>query len=72
MATYFFVFGVVMQFAHRRGPEPQRFHSLLPGGDDVRGSRFARPWDARRTVILEHRNVVKKLVFPLETLPANW
>lgn len=70
MLTYFFVFGVVLE---------TRF-----GGDQSR-SGFALyflagmlPWLAfseaagrAPTVLLEHRNFVKKLVFPVETLPVN-
>ena len=70
MATYAFVFGVVLK---------TRF------GSDASGVGYVLyflagmlPWLAfseavgRSTyVILEHRNFVKKLVFPLETLPVN-
>jgi lipopolysaccharide transport system permease protein len=70
MATYAFLFGVVLK---------QRF------GADATGTGYVLyflagmlPWLAFSEavgrapyVILEHRNFVKKLVFPLETLPAN-
>src|SRR5262249_38178660 len=70
MLTYFFVFGVVMR-------------SRFPG-DDTRYA-FALnflagmlPWLAFNeaigrapSVMLEHRNFVKKLVFAVETLPLN-
>lgn len=69
MVTYFFVFGVVL-------------HSRF-GNDDSRSGYVLYflagmlPWLAfsealgrAPTVILEHRNFVKKLVFPLETLPV--
>jgi homopolymeric O-antigen transport system permease protein len=70
MATYAFVFGVVLK---------TRF------GADATGIGYVLyflagmlPWLAFSEavgrspyVILEHRNFVKKLVFPLETLPAN-
>lgn len=70
MLTYFFVFGVVMR-------------SRFPG-DDTR-SGFALyflagmlPWLAFNeaigrapSIMLEHRNFVKKLVFAVETLPLN-
>jgi lipopolysaccharide transport system permease protein len=70
MLTYFFVFGVVLQ---------SRF------GNDTSRSGFALyflagmlPWLAfseaagrAPTVMLEHRNFVKKLVFAVETLPFN-
>lgn len=70
MATYAFLFGVVLK---------QRF------GADATGIGYVLyflagmlPWLALSEavgrapyVIVEHRNFVKKLVFPLETLPAN-
>lgn len=70
MATYAFLFGVVLK---------QRF------GADASGIGYVLyflagmlPWLAFSEavgrapyVIVEHRNFVKKLVFPLETLPAN-
>ena len=70
MATYAFLFGVVLK---------QRF------GADTTGLGYVLyflagmlPWLAFSEavgrapyVIVEHRNFVKKLVFPLETLPAN-
>ena len=70
MATYFFVFGVVLR---------SRF------GEDQSRSGFALyflagmlPWLAfseaagrAPSVMLEHRNFVKKLVFAVETLPVN-
>ena len=69
MLTYFFVFGVVLR---------TRF------GTDQTGSGYVLyflagmlPWLAFSEaagrapyIILEHRNWVRKLVFPLETLPA--
>ncbi len=70
MLTYWFVFGLVLR---------TRF------GDDGRPSNFVLyflagmlPWLAfseaagrAPTIVLEHSNFVKKLVFPLEILPAN-
>lgn len=70
MATYFFVFGIVLR---------TRF------GADTSGSGYVLyflagmlPWLAfseavgrSPTVIIENGNLVKKLVFPVETLPVN-
>jgi len=70
MATYAFLFGVVLK---------QRF------GDDSTGVGYVLyflagmlPWLAfaeavgrAPSIIVEHRNFVKKLVFPLEILPPN-
>src|SRR5579884_1778382 len=69
MLTYFFVFGIVLR---------TRF------GSDTSGSgyvlyflagmlpwlAFSEPAGRASWVILEHRNFVKKLVFPLEILPV--
>jgi lipopolysaccharide transport system permease protein len=70
MATYFFVFGIVLQ---------SRF------GNDTSRTGFALyflagmlPWLAISEalgrapyVVIEHRNFVKKLVFPIEVLPVT-
>jgi lipopolysaccharide transport system permease protein len=70
MATYFFVFGVVLHT--RFGADTSRtgfvlyfLAGMLPwlAFSEALGRS---PW-----VILEHRTFVKKIVFPLETLPVN-
>src|SRR5258705_13776996 len=70
MATYFFVFGVVLQ--SRFGADQSRtgFALYFLAG--------MLPWlplseavGRAPHVILEHRNFVKKLVFPVETLCVN-
>ncbi|OPZ80160.1 MAG: Teichoic acid translocation permease protein TagG [bacterium ADurb.Bin429] len=70
MLTYFFVFGVVLEA--RFGPNSSRadFALYFLAG--------MLPWLAiseaagrAPAVMLEHRNFVKKLVFPVETLPVN-
>src|ERR1051326_4957393 len=70
MATYFFVFGVVLRT--RFGADTSRsgfvlyfLAGMLPW------LAFAEAVGRAPSVILEHRNFVKKLVFPLETLPVN-
>jgi lipopolysaccharide transport system permease protein len=70
MATYFFVFGIVLQ--SRFGPDQSRtgfalyfLAGMLPW------LAFSEPVGRAASVILEHRNFVKKLVFPLDTLPVN-
>jgi lipopolysaccharide transport system permease protein len=70
MATYFFVFGVVLQ--SKFGADTSRTGYVLyflagmmpwlPFSEAVGRSPY---------VVIEHRNFVKKLVFPLETLPIN-
>ncbi|MGC8795023.1 MAG: ABC transporter permease [Bryobacteraceae bacterium] len=70
MLTYFFVFGIVLRA--RLGADPSRtgfalyfLAGMLPWLPFSEAAGRA-PW-----VILEHRNFVKKLVFPVETLPVN-
>ncbi len=70
MLTYFFVFGVVL-------------HSRLQGDPGVTSFAFyflagMMPWlafsDALARapgILIEHRNFIRKLVFPVETLPVN-
>ena len=70
MATYFFVFGIVLQT--RFGPDQSRtgfalyfLAGMLPW------LAFSEPVGRAANVVVEHRNFVKKLVFPLDTLPVN-
>ena len=70
MTTYFFVFGVVLKT--RFGAEQSRtgfalyfLAGMLPW------LAFSEAAGRAPHVILEHRNFVKKLIFPLETLPVN-
>jgi len=70
MATYFFVFGVVLRT--RFGADTSRsgfvlyfLAGMLPW------LAFSEAVGRSSSIILEYRNFVKKLVFPLETLPVN-
>lgn len=70
MVTYFFVFGVVLRT--RFGDDPSRsafvlyfLAGMLPW------LPFSEAAGRAPFVMLEHRNFVKRLVFPLETLPVN-
>jgi lipopolysaccharide transport system permease protein len=70
IATYFFVFGIILQT--RFGPDQSRtgfalyfLAGMLPW------LAFSEPVGRAAYVILDHRNFVKKLVFPLDTLPVN-
>jgi len=70
MLTYFFVFGVVLRT--RIGPDPSRtsfalyfLAGMLPW------LAFSEAAGRAPTVMLEHRNFIKKLVFAVETLPIN-
>lgn len=70
MLTYFFIFGEVMQ-------------SRVPGDPSATGFAFyflagMMPWLAFSDalgrapgILIEHRNFIRKLVFPVETLPVN-
>jgi len=70
MATYFFVFGVVLK--SRIGTDTSRSGFILYFlAGMLPWLAFAEAVGRSPHVILEHRNFVKKLVFPLETLPAN-
>jgi len=70
MLTYFFVFGVVLRTRFPNDPSRSGFALYFLAG--------MLPWLALSeaigrapTVMPEHRNFVKKLVFPVETLPVN-
>ena len=70
MATYFFVFGVVLRtrFAgdnSRTGFVLYFLAGMLPW------LAFSEAVGRSPYVILEYRSFVKKIVFPLETLPVN-
>jgi lipopolysaccharide transport system permease protein len=70
MLTYFFVFGVVLHTRFPNDPSRSGFALYFLAG--------MLPWLAMSeavgrapVVMLEYRNFVKKLVFPVETLPLN-
>jgi len=70
MATYFFVFGIVLQ--SRFGPDQSRtgwalyfLAGMLPW------LAISEALGRAPHVIIEHRNFVKKLVFPVEVLPVT-
>ena len=70
MATYFFVFGVVLQTkfgadTSRTGYVLYFLAGMLPW------LAFSEAVGRSPYVILEYRSFVKKIVFPLETLPVN-
>ncbi len=70
MLTYFFVFGIVMKNKFPNDPSPTGFALYFLAG--------MLPWLAFNEavarapfIMVEHRNFIKKLVFPVETLPIN-
>jgi lipopolysaccharide transport system permease protein len=68
MATYFVVFGVILynrKYATRYDFALYFLAGMLPW------LPFSEAVGRSPTVVLEHRNFVKKLVFAVETLPVN-
>ncbi|HFB98500.1 MAG TPA: ABC transporter permease [Bryobacterales bacterium] len=70
MATYFFVFGIVLRT--RFGGDPSRagfalyfLAGMLPW------LPFSEAAGRAPGIVMEYRNFVKKLVFPIEILPVN-
>jgi lipopolysaccharide transport system permease protein len=70
MLTYFFVFGVVLRTRFPNDPSRSGFALYFLAG--------MLPWLAvseaagrSPAVMVEHRNFVKKVLFPVETLPVN-
>jgi lipopolysaccharide transport system permease protein len=70
MATYFFVFGVVLKARIGLDDSKTGFALFLLAGM-LPWLPFAEAVARAPSCILEHRNFVKKLVFPVETLPVN-
>jgi lipopolysaccharide transport system permease protein len=68
--TYFFVFGIVLQARFGNDPSKAGFVLYFLCGM-LPWLAFSEAAGRAPFVILEHRNFVKKLVFPLETLPVN-
>jgi lipopolysaccharide transport system permease protein len=70
MLTYFFVFGIVMQT--KVGKDPSRTHfALYFLAGMLPWLAFSEAAGRAPFVLQEHRNFIKKLVFPVETLPVN-
>ena len=70
MLTYFFVFGVVLEARFGNDPSRTGFALYFLAGM-LPWLAFAEAAGRAPSVMLEHRNFVKKLVFPVETLPVN-
>ncbi len=69
MSTYFFVFGVVLRARFAGDPSRAGFALYFLAGM-LPWLAFAEAAGRAPNVVLEHRNFVKKLVFPIETLPV--
>jgi lipopolysaccharide transport system permease protein len=70
MLTYFFVFGIVLDTKFGKDPSRSGFVLYFFGGM-LPWLAFSEAAGRAPTLIWEHRNFVKKLVFPVETLPVN-
>jgi len=70
MLTYFFVFGVVLEARFGNDPSRSGFVLYFLAGM-LPWLPFSEAVGRAPAVMLENRNFVKKLVFPVETLPAN-
>jgi len=70
MTTYFFVFGIVLRTRFGADGSRTAFALYFLAGM-LPWLAFSEPVGRAASVILEHRNFVKKLVFPLDTLPVN-
>ena len=70
MLTYFFVFGVVLRARFQGDPSRSGFVLYFLAGM-LPWLAFSEAAGRAPSVIVEHRNFVKKVVFPLETLPVS-
>ncbi len=70
MSTYFFVFGVVLN-ARFAGDSSRSGYVLYFLAGMLPWLAFSEAVGRAPSVILEYRTFVKKVVFPLETLPMN-
>jgi lipopolysaccharide transport system permease protein len=71
MATYFFVFGVVLHSRFSPTDHSSTGFALYFLAGMLPWLAFSEPAGRAPHVVLEHRTFVKKLIFPLETLPVN-
>jgi lipopolysaccharide transport system permease protein len=70
MVTYFFVFGVVLQARFENDPSRSGFALYFLAGM-LPWLAFSEALGRAPFVMLEHRTFIKKLLFPVETLPVN-
>lgn len=70
MFTYFFVFGLVLR--SRFGNDPSRAgYAIYFLAGMLPWLAFSEAVGRAPFIMVEHRNFIKKLVFPVETLPIN-
>lgn len=70
LVTYYFVFGVVLQARFGGDPSREGFVLYFLAGM-LPWLPFSEALGRSPGVLLEHANFIKKLVFPVETLPIN-
>jgi lipopolysaccharide transport system permease protein len=70
MLTYFFVFGLVLNSKFGNDPSRAGFALYFLAGM-LPWLAFSEAVGRAPTIMIEHRNFIKKLVFPVETLPVN-
>ncbi|PWU08213.1 MAG: hypothetical protein C5B51_08190 [Terriglobia bacterium] len=70
MLTYFFVFGIVLQ-ARFGGDQSRSSFALYFLAGMLPWLAFSEAAGRSASVLVEHRNFIKKLVFAVETLPLN-
>ena len=70
MMTYFFVFGIVMETKFKNDPSKTGFALYFLAGM-LPWLPFSEAVGRAPFVLLDHRNFIKKLVFPVQTLPVN-
>jgi lipopolysaccharide transport system permease protein len=70
MLTYFFVFGVVLEARFPQDPSRSGFALYFLAGM-LPWMAFSEAVGRAPTLLLEHRIFIKKLIFPIETLPVN-
>jgi lipopolysaccharide transport system permease protein len=70
MLTYFFVFGLVLKSRFGNDPSRSGFALYFLAGM-LPWLAFSEAAGRAPMVIVEHRNFIKKLVFPVEILPVN-
>jgi lipopolysaccharide transport system permease protein len=70
MLTYFFIFGVVLQQRFNANDKPVDYVLYFLAGM-LPWLAFSEAVGRSPTILLEYRNFIKKLLFPVETLPIN-
>ena len=70
MLTYFFVFGVVLNSKFGNDPSRASFALYFLAGM-LPWLAFSEAIGRAPSIMIEHRNFIRKLVFPVETLPVN-